>query len=167
MEPVLDTIAASAARICNATYAGVTLLEDGALRMRQSVRRVPGAATRREAIPLEGTVSGAAVLRNEVVQVDDILASEEYPLMTPRPGWTEQDPESWWDASQAVLNGVVSQLRDPPLGLGLTGQMHGSVFLDASDAVVRPLRCHGWQEWRSLDRVDADRPRVAARHQER
>lgn len=65
-------------------------------------------------------------------------ASEEYPLSTPRPGWTEQDPEQWWVASQVVLNRVLSHLRDPPLSLGLTGQMHGSVFLDAGDRVIRP-----------------------------
>jgi len=81
-----------------------------------------------------GARAVAITLDGEVVAA----ASEEYPLSTPRPGWTEQDPERWWDASQAVLNGVVSQLREAPLGLGLTGQMHGSVFLDKADRVIRP-----------------------------
>jgi xylulokinase len=81
-----------------------------------------------------GARAVAITLEGEVVAA----ASEEYPLSTPRPGWTEQDPERWWDASQAVLTGVVSQLREVPLGLGLTGQMHGSVFLDKADRVIRP-----------------------------
>lgn len=84
-----------------------------------------------------GTTGARAVaidLSGNVVAV----ASEEYPLSTPRPGWTEQDPEHWWDASQRVLNRVASQLREPPSGLGLTGQMHGSVFLDEADRVIRP-----------------------------
>src|SRR5258708_21904156 len=80
VEPVLDTIAASAARICNATYAGIALVEDGALRMRQSVRRIPGATTMQRAMPLEGTVSGAAGLRHAIVQVEDILPSDEFPV---------------------------------------------------------------------------------------
>ena len=81
--------------------------------------------------------------------------------MTPRPGWTEQDPESWWDASQAVLNGVVSQLRDPPLGLGLTGQMHGSVFLDKSDRVIRPAIL--WSDQRTAAQCEAITKKVGAK----
>src|SRR4029077_9193561 len=65
-------------------------------------------------------------------------ATEDYPLATPRPGWTEQDPEQWWAAAQAVLKKVVSALPDAPVALGLTGQMHGAVFLDAQDQVIRP-----------------------------
>lgn len=70
----------------------------------------------------------------------DVLAgaTAEYPLSTPRPGWTEQDPESWWVASQAVVAAVASALTTPPLALGLTGQMHGSVFLDSAGEVIRP-----------------------------
>jgi xylulokinase len=65
-------------------------------------------------------------------------ATEAYPLATPRPGWTEQDPQQWWAASQAVLKKVVSALPNAPEALGLTGQMHGAVFLDAQDRVIRP-----------------------------
>ena len=65
-------------------------------------------------------------------------AAEEYPLSIPRPGWTEQDPETWWAASQAVLSAVAAAAKTKPIALGLTGQMHGSVFLDAADAVIRP-----------------------------
>src|SRR5436309_4461611 len=67
-----------------------------------------------------------------------VAATEEYPQATPRPGWTEQEPEDWWAASQAVLRRVVSECGQPPLALGLTGQMHGAVFLDESDHVIRP-----------------------------
>src|SRR5437879_13346923 len=65
-------------------------------------------------------------------------ATEEYPLETPRPGWTEQDPERWWAASQAVLHRVASQLASPPIALGLTGQIHGDVHLDNSGTDVGP-----------------------------
>ncbi len=64
-------------------------------------------------------------------------ADAGYPLSTPRPGWAEQDPEDWWRAAQAVL----AQLRaaaGAPEGIGLSGQMHGLVALDAHDRVLRP-----------------------------
>jgi xylulokinase len=60
------------------------------------------------------------------------VAEEPYPLSTPRAGWAEQDPEDWWRASQAVL------ARLPEGSVGLSGQMHGLVVLDASDRVLRP-----------------------------
>jgi xylulokinase len=80
-------------------------------------------------------------------------ASEGYPLSTPRPGWAEQDPEHWWVASQAVLNRIVAQLSDPPLGIGLTGQMHGSVFLDEDDHVIRPALL--WSDQRTASQCVA------------
>jgi xylulokinase len=69
----------------------------------------------------------------------NVLAVEEaeYPLSTPRPGWSEQDPEDWWRATESVL----ARLRasaGPPAGIGLSGQMHGLVALDAGDRVLRP-----------------------------
>ena len=65
-------------------------------------------------------------------------ASSEYPLHSPRPGWTEQDPEDWWEGAKEALGKVAAGLEDEVVGLGLTGQMHGSVFLDASGEVIRP-----------------------------
>jgi xylulokinase len=84
-----------------------------------------------------GTTGARAVaidLRGNLIAA----ASEEYRLSSPRPGWSEQDPEHWWAASQTVLRRVFDQIEDPALGIGLTGQMHGSVFLDAGDRVIRP-----------------------------
>ena len=59
-------------------------------------------------------------------------AEESYPLSTPRPGWAEQDPEDWWRAAESCL------ARLPVGPLGLSGQMHGLVVLDAAGAVLRP-----------------------------
>ena len=68
-----------------------------------------------------------------------ILARAErgYPLLTPRPGWSEQDPEEWWRASELVL-AELEAAAGPPTGIGLSGQMHGLVTLDAADRPVRP-----------------------------
>jgi xylulokinase len=67
-------------------------------------------------------------------------------LQTPRPGWAEQEPEAWWAAvCEAVreLTGRVGGAR--VAAIGLSGQMHSSVFLDAAGEVVRPalLWCDG------------------------
>jgi xylulokinase len=60
-------------------------------------------------------------------------AAADYGLMTPRPGWSEQDPEDWWRAAQEVLTALPR-----PTGIGLSGQMHGLVVLDEQDRVIRP-----------------------------
>src|SRR4051812_36182507 len=65
------------------------------------------------------------------------VEEEEYGLATPRPGCAEQDPHDWWTASHTVLD----RLRDragEPAGMGLGGQMHGLVALDAHGEVVSP-----------------------------
>jgi len=59
-------------------------------------------------------------------------AEEPYPLSTPYPGWSEQDPEDWWRATQACL------ARLPEGAIGFSGQMHGLVTLDADERVLRP-----------------------------
>jgi len=76
-------------------------------------------------------------------------ATAMYPLSTPRPGWTEQNPEDWWDASATVLRHLVSQIDQPVLAVGLTGQMHGSVFLDERDRVIRPALL--WNDQRTAE----------------
>ena len=58
-------------------------------------------------------------------------ADADYPLLTPRPGWTEQEPEDWWRASCAVLRRLQAEAPGPVEAIGLTGQMHGAVFLAA------------------------------------
>jgi xylulokinase len=66
----------------------------------------------------------------------EVIARAEhgYPLVTPRPGWFEQDPEDWVRASQDALAALGMQ----PAAIGLSGQMHGLVALDAADRVLRP-----------------------------
>ena len=64
-------------------------------------------------------------------------AEEGYPLETPRPGWTEQAPELWWRATEQVLAALGAAGAEPG-GIGLSGQMHGLVALDAEDRVLRP-----------------------------
>jgi xylulokinase len=62
-------------------------------------------------------------------------AEKEYPLSVPRPGWAEQDPEDWARAAASTLEQL--HARDGRR-IGLTGQMHGLVVLDADKRVLRP-----------------------------
>ena len=79
-------------------------------------------------------------------------ATVEHPVSYPRPGWAEQDPEHWWASTvagvrQACARSAGSAQRIE--GIGLSGQMHGLVTLDARGAVVRP--CILWNDSRSAD----------------
>jgi xylulokinase len=61
-------------------------------------------------------------------------AEEEYPLSIPRPGWVEQDPEDWVRAAESALKALGAKADR----VGLSGQMHGLVALDADRRVLRP-----------------------------
>ncbi|MDX6450712.1 MAG: xylulokinase, partial [Gaiellaceae bacterium] len=92
-------------------------------------------------------VKGIAISpRGEVLAV----AEEAYPLSTPRPGWSEQDPEDWWAGAQAVLGELGASSA---AGIGLTGQMHGLVALGSDDQPLRPAIL--WNDGRSQPQCDA------------
>ncbi|QDV20410.1 Xylulose kinase [Gimesia panareensis] len=68
-------------------------------------------------------------------------ATEEYPLYSPHPGWSEQNPEDWWQATIKSVRKVLKAGKIKALdvkGIGLSGQMHGSVFLNQKHEVIRP-----------------------------
>jgi len=68
-------------------------------------------------------------------------ATAEHPLSLPAPGWAEQNPADWVATTHATIRRVLAEagLKGSDVrGIGLSGQMHGSVFLDAKDQVIRP-----------------------------
>lgn len=72
----------------------------------------------------------------------------EYPLSQPKNGWAEQEPEHWWKAACETIRAVIAESgvdADAIKGVGLSGQMHGLVMLDAAGQVLRPaiLWCDG------------------------
>ena len=92
-----------------------------------------------------GTSGVKAILVDET---GEVRASATTPLEldTPHPGWAEQHPEAWWQATIAAIHAVLGQQpAETVAGIGISGQMHSSVFLDASGAVIRPalLWCDG------------------------
>ncbi len=76
--------------------------------------------------------------------------ADEYPLLTPYPGWAEQEPRDWLRAAALAVREALARagLSGKNItAIGLTGQMHGSVFLDAKDEVIRP--CILWCDQRT------------------
>ena len=78
-----------------------------------------------------------------VDQRGDVVAkaTTEYPLSTPRPLWSEQDPADWWDGIQGSIKRALADSGisgREVVGVGLTGQMHGLVLLDREGQVLRP-----------------------------
>ena len=72
----------------------------------------------------------------------------EYPLSQPKNGWAEQEPEHWWKAACETIRAVIAESgvdAGAIKGVGLSGQMHGLVMLDAAGRVLRPaiLWCDG------------------------
>lgn len=79
-----------------------------------------------------------------------------YPLSRPREGWSEQDPEDWWNGVTKATRDVLHNTEpDRVKGLALSGQMHGSVFLDSSGEVIRPPIL--WNDTRTTEQCEAMR----------
>lgn len=73
-------------------------------------------------------------------------------VQRPAPHWSEQDPEAWWRATIAAVLALPKSLRAQVQGIGLSGQMHGAVFLDAEDRPLRPAIL--WNDGRSAAECD-------------
>ena len=83
--------------------------------------------------------SGVRVLAVDEAGAVVAESTRSYPLLTPRPGWTEQNPEAWFAETVSALEELVTKLNGREIvALGLSGQMHGMVPLDARGEVVRP-----------------------------
>lgn len=77
-------------------------------------------------------------------------ASEEYPIDSPRPLWAEQDPDNWWNATKRTVREVLDKSKidaSDIRGIGLSGQMHGTVLIDKSHRCLRPAII--WADQRS------------------
>ncbi|MAR12061.1 MAG: xylulokinase [Blastopirellula sp.] len=91
-------------------------------------------------------------------------ASAEYPLYHPKPMWSEQDPEDWWQATIKTVKSVVRKAKLKPQdvkAIGLSGQMHGSVFLDKKDQVVRKALL--WNDQRTAAECEEIEQRAGGR----
>lgn len=108
-----------------------------------------------------GTGGTRALLidRGGVVRAGCTSAHEDMTMA--RPLWAEQRPENWWSAAVDAIRGVLAQAGvsgREVRAIGLSGQMHGLVLLDAAGAVIRPSLI--WCDQRSQPQVDAVNAKV-------
>jgi len=79
--------------------------------------------------------------------------SREYPISFPKPGWSEQNPEDWYEQTKAGLRELISDIDKKEVeGIGFGGQMHGLVVLDKDDKVIRPTIL--WNDGRTAEETD-------------
>lgn len=85
-----------------------------------------------------GTSAVKLLLMNEDGKIENI-ASREYPLYFPNPGWSEQNPQDWFDQSMEGIKELLAGYpKEEVVGISFGGQMHGLVVLDEQDRVIRP-----------------------------
>ena len=100
---------------------------------------------------------GTSALKAVAIDATGVVraqASAAYETISPQPRWTEQRPDDWWQACRAAIIALGTQISlDSVLAIGLTGQMHGSVFLDAEREVIRPALL--WNDQRTVAESDA------------
>lgn len=95
-----------------------------------------------------GTSSVKAIIMNEQ---GDVVASHSIPLTLsrPHPQWSEQDPQAWWQATDEAIKQLSrTQPMEQIQAIGLSGQMHGAVLLDAQQNILRPAIL--WNDGRSV-----------------
>jgi xylulokinase len=93
-------------------------------------------------------------------------ASADYPLTSPRPGYSEQDPNHWRQAAQTVIFELldkIPELRKELIGISFSGQMHSLVLLDEENTVIRPAIL--WNDVRTTkqcQRIMEEMPEILA-----
>ena len=90
------------------------------------------------------SVKGMLLSENAIVKT----AEREYPVYYPKDGWSEQNPQDWYDGSISVIKELVSDIdKNSVASVSFSGQMHGLVVLDENDNVIRPAIL--WNDSRS------------------
>ena len=81
------------------------------------------------------------------------IVSKEYPLYFPHPGWSEQNPEDWYEQTMAGIKELIAEADKSQIaGISFGGQMHGLVILDDQDQVIRPAIL--WNDGRTYEECD-------------
>jgi xylulokinase len=87
------------------------------------------------------------------------IGNAEYPILTPRPDYAEQDPADWWQATAIATRQAMQEAGRPEvLGIGFSGQMHGFVPMGVDHKPLRPAII--WADQRSASLLSEIRDRV-------
>ncbi len=105
---------------------------------------------------------------SKALLIDDsgaVIASHTtpHPSSQPKPLWSEQNPAEWWSGMVTSIRAALGHVQagDTIAGIGLTGQMHGLVCLDASGTVLRPAIL--WNDQRTQPQCDAITQTIGAK----
>ncbi|MEQ1764176.1 MAG: xylulokinase [Pyrinomonadaceae bacterium] len=99
-----------------------------------------------------GTGGSRAVVIDEAGAVLAQATVEHAPFASPHTGWSEQSPDDWWSAASDAIRSVLASVSEEIGAVSFSGQMHGSVFLDEGDTVIRPALL--WNDQRTAPQVD-------------
>ncbi len=96
---------------------------------------------------------GTSSLKGILIDNGAVLrqATASYPISYPQSGWTEQDPNDWFEALTKVLSELTDGVKQDVKGISFGGQMHGLVALDKHDNVIRP--CILWNDGRTEEQT--------------
>ena len=99
-----------------------------------------------------GTSAVKLLLMDASGKIEKIV-SRKYPLSFPHPGWSEQNPEDWYDKSLDGLRELLADCdKSQVAGISFGGQMHGLVILDKDAQVIRPAIL--WNDGRTTEETD-------------
>jgi xylulokinase len=110
-----------------------------------------------------GTTGTRAVVVRPDGHVMGATTADHQPMRMPKPGWAEQDPEDWWQATLLAVRGALKQAQlqgGDIAAIGLSGQMHGVVCLDKANLILRPALL--WCDQRSQAQCDWITSKVGA-----
>ncbi len=103
-----------------------------------------------------GVDLGTSAVKLLLMETDGTIAnivSEKYPIAFPHPGWSEQEPDDWWEAVKKGIPELIAGIDAAKVaGISFGGQMHGLVVLDADDKVIRPAIL--WNDGRTQKETD-------------
>src|SRR5215472_13388016 len=110
-----------------------------------------------------GTSGTRVVVLRPDGHVMGATTADHQPMRMPKPGWAEQDPEDWWQATILAVRGALKQAQlqgGDIAAIGLSGQMHGVVCLDKANLILRPALL--WCDQRSQAQCDWITSKVGA-----
>src|SRR6266516_6651825 len=102
-----------------------------------------------------GTGGTRAVLVDHSGAITSSATCEHAPFASPNIGWAEQEPHDWYQATGSAIRQALDAKAvsaDEISAIGLAGQMHGAVLLDAGDQVLRPSLI--WCDQRTQSQCD-------------
>lgn len=111
-----------------------------------------------------GTGGTRALIADSSGRVVASATEEHVPFASPRTGWAEQNPDDWWRAAQLAVRNALrcGDVQGEQIAcVGLSGQMHGAVLLDAAGKVVRPALI--WCDVRTQKQCDELNQRIGAK----